>query len=100
MKKITQHWTALGLVFAWSFIVPSWAAETKSAIAPKASKPGATGAVTSEKSLVTQGPVELLPGIDLSGGKSMLLRLSEPALRISIGNPDVADVTLINAREV
>jgi pilus assembly protein CpaC len=100
MKKITQHWTALGLVFAWSFIVPSWAAETKIAIAPKASKPGATGAVTSEKSLVTQGPVELLPGIDLSGGKSMLLRLSEPALRISIGNPDVADVTLINAREV
>ena len=80
--------------------MPSWAAETKSAIAPKASKPGATGAVTSEKSLVTQGPVELLPGIDLSGGKSMLLRLSEPALRISIGNPDVADVTLINAREV
>jgi pilus assembly protein CpaC len=100
MKKITQHWTALGLVFAWSFVVPSWAAETKIAIAPKASKPGATGAVTSEKSLVTQGPVELLPGIDLSGGKSMLLRLSEPALRISIGNPDVADVTLINAREV
>ena len=100
MKKITQHWTALGLVFAWSFIVPSWAAETKIAIATKASKPGATGAVTPEKSLVTQGPVELLPGIDLSGGKSMLLRLSEPALRISIGNPDVADVTLINAREV
>jgi pilus assembly protein CpaC len=100
MKKINKHWTALGLVFAWSFVVPSWAAETKIAIAPKASKPGATGAVTPEKSLVTQGPVELLPGIDLSGGKSMLLRLSEPALRVSIGNPDVADVTLINAREV
>jgi pilus assembly protein CpaC len=100
MKKITQHWTALGLVFAWSFVVPSWAAESKSSTAPKTSKPGAAGAVTSEKSLVTQGPVELLPGIDLSGGKSMLLRLSEPALRVSIGNPDVADVTLINAREV
>jgi pilus assembly protein CpaC len=44
--------------------------------------------------------VELLPGVELSNGKSTLLKLSEPALRISIGNPDVADVTLINAREV
>ncbi len=100
MKKITQHWTALGLVFAWSFVVPSWAADSQISTAPKASKPVATGTVTSEKQQVTQGPVELLPGIDLSGGKSMLLRLSEPALRISIGNPDVADVTLINAKEV
>lgn len=50
--------------------------------------------------MITQGPVELLSGIDLSSGKSTLLQLPEKALRISIANPDVADVTLINNKEV
>lgn len=52
------------------------------------------------KLVMTQGPVELLPGIELSTGKSMLLKLPETAMRVSIASPEVADVTLINNREV
>ena len=100
MKKISHQCAALGLAFAWGFVSPVWAAESPLATAPKASKAVSAPAVASEKSTISQGPVELLPGIDLSWGKSILLRLSEPALRVSIGNPDVADVTLINAKEV
>lgn len=46
------------------------------------------------------GPVELGPDLHLTIGKSMLLKLADNAQRISVGNPDVADVTLINAREL
>ena len=98
MKKIISTFSAQGLAIALSFAFPLLAAEIETAPPKKISKPVATA--PSEKSLASQGPVELLPGVDLSTGKSTLLKLSEPALRISIGNPDVADVTLINAKEV
>lgn len=98
MKKISKTWTALALVIAWGVALPSWSAEIEPSAVKKTAKTVSSAA--SEKLLVAQGPVELLPGIDLSTGKSTLLKLSEPALRISIGNPDVADVTLINAKEV
>lgn len=32
--------------------------------------------------------------------KSSILRLEVPAVRISVGNPDVADITPINSREI
>lgn len=98
MKTICKTWMVcgLGLALSWSF--PVWAVDSDQ---PGAKKNATTVAASpSEKSLAPQGPVELLPGMDLSLGKSMLLKLSEPAQRISIGNPDVADVTLINAREI
>ena len=98
MKKIIPTLSAHGLAIALSFSFPLLAAEIETAPPKKISKPVATA--PSEKALASQGPVELLPGVDLSTGKSTLLKLSEPALRISIGNPDVADVTLINAKEV
>jgi pilus assembly protein CpaC len=98
MKKTIQTLTAHGLFIALSFSYPLLAAENEIPASKKSTKSVAT--VATEKSLPSQGPVELLPGVELSNGKSMLLKLSEPALRISIGNPDVADVTLINAKEV
>jgi len=98
MKKICKTWMTCGLGIALSLASPVWAVDGGN---PGAKKNVTTVAATlSEKSLAPQGPVELLPGMDLSLGKSMLLKLSEPAQRISIGNPDVADVTLINAREI
>jgi len=98
MKKICKTWMACGLGFALSWASPVWADDGGN---PGAQKNVITAAASpSEKSLAPQGPVELLPGMDLSLGKSLLLKLSEPAQRISIGNPDVADVTLINAREI
>lgn len=48
----------------------------------------------------TQGPVKMAPPLRLTAGKSMLLQLSENAARLSVGNPDVADVVLINPREI
>lgn len=98
MKKTIQTLTAHGLFIALSFSYPLLAAENDTPPSKKTTKPVAS--VSTEKSLASQGLVELLPGVELSNGKSTLLKLSEPALRISIGNPDVADVTLINAKEV
>ena len=40
------------------------------------------------------------PGVHLTLGKSQVLTLPETATRLSIGNPDVADVLMINPREV
>ncbi len=46
------------------------------------------------------GPAEVAPAMSLVIGKSTLLRLPSPIARISVGNPSVADVTLISPREL
>jgi len=46
------------------------------------------------------GPAEVGPAMSLVIGKSTLLRLPSPIARISVGNPSVADVTLISPREL
>lgn len=45
-------------------------------------------------------PSEIGPAMELVVGKSTLVRLPAPIERISVGNPAVADVTLISAREL
>lgn len=45
-------------------------------------------------------PTEVAPAMSLTAGKSTLLKLTEDMGRISVGNPDVADVLLISPREV
>lgn len=55
---------------------------------------------SSKPEVQTQGPVRMAPPLRLTAGKSMLLQLSENAERLSVGNPDVADVVLINPREI
>ncbi len=50
--------------------------------------------------VVNPGPVEIGPEMALTVGKSTLLRLPSPIDRISVGNPSVADVTLISNREL
>lgn len=49
---------------------------------------------------VPVAPSEIGPSMSLVVGKSTLLRLPGPIQRISVGNPAVADVTLISAREL
>lgn len=61
-------------------------------------RPG--GLVSSQPEIQTQGPVQMAPPLRLTAGKSMLLQLPESAARLSVGNPDVADVVLINPREI
>ncbi|MGB7183065.1 MAG: type II and III secretion system protein family protein [Burkholderiaceae bacterium] len=43
---------------------------------------------------------DVAPSMNLTVGKSTLIRLNAPISRISVGNPAVADVTLINNREL
>jgi pilus assembly protein CpaC len=48
---------------------------------------------------VTSASTQIGPPINLVIGKSTILRLPAPAARISVGNPVVADINLINPRE-
>jgi pilus assembly protein CpaC len=49
---------------------------------------------------MSSGPAVIGPTIALVTGKSTLLRLDAPIDRISLGNPAVADVTIISPREL
>ena len=46
------------------------------------------------------GHVELAPQVNLSEGKSTLMRLPYPATRLSVGDARIADVILLNPSEV
>ena len=49
---------------------------------------------------MSAGPAVIGPTMTLVSGKSTLLRLDEPIDRVSVGNPAVADVTIISPREL
>jgi pilus assembly protein CpaC len=44
--------------------------------------------------------LETMPRMQLASGKSTVITLPTAAIRLSVGNPEVADVMLINPREV
>lgn len=115
--------TSLGLALAaWSVLAPAAvsaqpAAESAVVIrgvsGARARPPGAAAAspaVPSVRSAVATSvstgpaaepaPAEIGPMMNLTIGKSTLLRLPGAIDRISVGNPAVADVTLISAREL
>ena len=48
----------------------------------------------------TESDIITAPGVHLTQGKSTVLKLPETATRLSVGNPEVADVMLVNPREV
>lgn len=49
---------------------------------------------------LSASPAEIGPAMTLVVGKSTLIRLPSPIERISVGNPGIADVTLISSREL
>jgi pilus assembly protein CpaC len=49
---------------------------------------------------VSDAPAQIGAALDLQLGKASLLRLPQTVERISVGNPTIADVTMISAREV
>jgi pilus assembly protein CpaC len=49
---------------------------------------------------LSNAAAQLGPGVDLQLGKATLLRLPQPVERISVGNPSIADVTMISTKEV
>lgn len=74
---------------------------------PKAaSKPGKQIAAVKLQAPLSQsraamtGNVELAPQINLSEGKSTLMRLPYPASRLSVGDARIADVILLNPSEL
>lgn len=78
---------------------PLQAAESAKSLAkkPAAAVPG----VTAQPSLVPPAStIEFAPQVGVTVGKSTLLKLPAAAARISIGNPAVADVILLNPTEV
>ena len=95
---------ALSIAFVWPQASRAAPLATTSAAAAK-STPAKSATSSAAKSsskpeVQTQGPVIMAPPLRLTAGKSMLLQLSENAERLSVGNPDVADVVLINPREI
>jgi pilus assembly protein CpaC len=88
----------LGALGLWPAL--GWSATP--AVAATASKPSARPAaqVSHQPEIQTQGQVQVAAPMRLTTGKSMVLQLPEKAARLSVGNPDVADVVLINPREV
>ena len=56
-------------------------------------------AVNAKDSLAVK-PVEMAEPVRLTIGKSLLLRLPDHVQRISVGNPEVADVRVISPREL
>lgn len=55
--------------------------------------------VATKNGQVASASTQIAPPINLVIGKSTILRLPSPAARISVGNPVVADINLINPRE-
>lgn len=72
-------------------------AAKKAAKKPQVEVPG----VTAQSSLVPPAStIEFAPQVSVTAGKSTLLKLPAPAARISVGNPAVADVILLNPAEI
>lgn len=68
---------------------------------PARKKPAAVLGVTAQPSLVPPAStIEFAPQVGVTVGKSTLLKLPAPAARISVGNPAVADVILLNPTEI
>lgn len=64
--------------------------------AEKTPKPGNKVATASS----TGGAMELLPRINATIGKSALLKLPEATSRVSVGDKEIADIILINPKEI
>src|SRR5574337_1281426 len=69
-------------IFMLTSSVPSAAARTIAAVAP------------------AEPPLAVASSMNVTLGKSALLRLPAAVARLSVGNPDIADVTLINPSQI
>lgn len=105
MKKMNMKQTAVAAALALLGIATAGAQQ-----ADKRAPAVIKGTTQAKPSFVPQAvpqalsdgniPSEIGPAMELVVGKSTLVRLPAPIERISVGNPAVADVTLISAREL
>ncbi len=68
--------------------------------APSSPAPRSSTRVSATPLAASPGPVERGQALQLVAGKSTLLSLPHEIVRVSVGNPDVADVVLTHPREV
>jgi pilus assembly protein CpaC len=85
----TKRQGLMALFAAWMLLMAGGATAAEKTVTPAATKNGQ----------VASASTEIAPPINLVIGKSTILRLPSPAARISVGNPVVADINLINPRE-
>src|SRR5262245_32600228 len=85
-------WTATAMVLVAGLTTPEALAQKKPVPAKAQEAPSVQE--------MPAGPASIGPPITLITGKSTLLRLDAPIDRISLGNPAIADVTIISPREL
>ena len=85
----TKRQGLTALFAAWMLFTAGGATAAEKTVTPTAVRNGQ----------VASASTEIAPPINLVIGKSTILRLPAPAARISVGNPVVADINLINPRE-
>jgi len=111
MKRIrTAVPTILGALLVMPALVTPAAAQVAAeavvvAQQPKMKAKGGstvTGKKTAEAPVAAmpEGRTEMAPAMQLAEGKSSIVRLQHPAARVAVGDARVADVILLNPREV
>ncbi|MFT5642667.1 MAG: pilus assembly protein CpaC [Janthinobacterium sp.] len=74
---------------------------TKARVIPAATGPAAQHKRADARlELPPTGKIELAPQINLPEGKSTLMHLPYSAARLSVGDPGIADIILLNPREI
>jgi pilus assembly protein CpaC len=89
----------VAMAFALPAMPASPAPETAAAKAGKSGKAKAGNELLPTEPVST-GRTELAPAMLLAEGKSSIIRLPAPATRVAVGDSHVADVILINPREL
>ena len=92
--------TLLGMIMVMGLPGELSAANQTAASQTAASQTTGRTVVASAKPAGPAGVLLAASDMDVTYGKSALLRLPAPVARISVGNPDVADVTLISPSEI
>jgi len=103
MKKTVHLPLPAGLALALAVLLGTTAAHAQTpAVTKGVTTTRPAQAATSQPARVSSGTdfSTVGPAIELVIGKSTLLRLPSPAERISLGNPSIADVTLISPTEL
>ncbi len=94
LRLLTRIWASAGmaLVMGTGGLAPAAATEKNAVVALRKQAP--------RMQQTSSAPATVGPTMTLISGKSTLLRLDSPIDRISVGNPAVADVTMISSREL
>ncbi len=110
MKRIsTAVPTIVGALLAFPALTMPAAAQVAAEAAVVAQKPkpkakaggAAPGKAPDASSMpVSEGRTELAPAMQLAEGKSSIVRLQHPAARVAVGDARIADVILLNPREL